>query len=274
MQIGVYTEEYSYQASEQDSKTDCKSKALLALRQIALEKAGVCVVSQTEVKNFSFIRDRIGVMAAGMMKSEILGDQFDGKTYTLKARLTVTTDPEEAKQSCNRLIQSWAGEGSLEGLAAFSKSPALPVHARLEKAIESYLSDSVIRERRDDLVGSTFVDMEYDESVVKLSRSSSYSGKGVVSQEELRKVGVFAIGQHYFVDAYAVDWSLIDTPQSVQKAFDKAKIDRDEMTKLLMGALDDAYSMSHLKEIKNSLSGKTEAVTKELGGSGGPKMWR
>lgn len=93
----VFVKEYSYQASEVDSKVTARAIALELVKRLLLEELGTYLVSETEVREFQLTKDKITVMTAGIIQTEIIAEKWDGQTYYLKAR--IAADPVEiAKQ--------------------------------------------------------------------------------------------------------------------------------------------------------------------------------
>jgi tetratricopeptide (TPR) repeat protein len=93
--------EYTYQASEADSKLDCQVIALEQAKRLALEKNRTYVEAQTVVKNFHLTEDQITSLTAGILQTEIVDEKWDGKEYWLKARIIV--DPDEVDKSIDAL---------------------------------------------------------------------------------------------------------------------------------------------------------------------------
>ena len=83
----VFVEEYTYQASEADSKLSSRTIALEQVKRLLLEKLGTYLESETEVKNFQLTKDQIVILTAGIVRAEIIEERWDGKTYFLKAKM-------------------------------------------------------------------------------------------------------------------------------------------------------------------------------------------
>jgi hypothetical protein len=83
----VFVEEYTYQASEYDSKVSCRALALEQVKRLLLEKLGTYLESETEVKNFQLTKDQIVILTAGIVTAEIVDEKWDGKAYYLKAKI-------------------------------------------------------------------------------------------------------------------------------------------------------------------------------------------
>ena len=97
----VFVEEYTYQASEYDSKVSCRALALEQVKRLLLEKLGTYLESETEVKNFQLTKDQIVILTAGIVAAEIVNEKWDGKTYYLKAK--IAADPKDVVASINKL---------------------------------------------------------------------------------------------------------------------------------------------------------------------------
>lgn len=93
----IFTKEYSYQASELDSKITCRTNALTQVKRLLLEELGTYLESYASVKNFELTKDKIEVLTSGTVKTEVMDEKWDGKSYWIKARLTA--DPAEVLKS-------------------------------------------------------------------------------------------------------------------------------------------------------------------------------
>ncbi len=97
----VFEKEYTYQASEADSKLSCRTIALEQVKRLLLEELGTYLEGQTEVKNFQLAKDQITTLTAGIVRAEIIDEKWDGKIYTLKAK--ITADPNEVVKQIDAL---------------------------------------------------------------------------------------------------------------------------------------------------------------------------
>ncbi len=97
----TFVKEYTYQASELDSKESSRTIALEQVKRLLVEELGTFLASKTEVKNFELTKDQITSITSGMVKTEILDEKWDGKTYYLKAK--VTADPKEMAESVDKV---------------------------------------------------------------------------------------------------------------------------------------------------------------------------
>ena len=97
----TFIKEYTYQASEADSKQTSRILALEQVKRLLLEELGTYIVSKTVVKDFQLTSDQITVMAAGIVKTEIVNEEWDGKKYWLRAK--ISADPEKITDSIRTL---------------------------------------------------------------------------------------------------------------------------------------------------------------------------
>ncbi len=84
--------EYTYQASEVDSKLSCRTIALEQVKRLLLEELGTYLTSETVVRDFKLTKDQISSLTAGIVMTVILEEKWDGKTYFLKAKIATDTD--------------------------------------------------------------------------------------------------------------------------------------------------------------------------------------
>ncbi len=82
-----FVEQYDYDAGEADSKLTCRSISLLQVKRILVERLGTYLESNTVVTDHQITRDEIVSFSAGIVKTEILEESWDGKIYRLKARV-------------------------------------------------------------------------------------------------------------------------------------------------------------------------------------------
>jgi len=92
-ELKIFVKEYTYQASDFDSKMSSRTIALEQVRRLLLEEVGTYLISETDVKDFQLTKDRITTLSAGVVQTEILNETWDGKTYYLRARISI--DPQE-----------------------------------------------------------------------------------------------------------------------------------------------------------------------------------
>ena len=111
-EIKTFIEEYTYQASEADSKLSSRVIALEQVKRLLLEKLGTYLESETEVKNFQLTKDQIVILTAGIVRAEVIDERWDGKTYSLKAK--IQADPTDVANSIYKLRQDHQKTKELE----------------------------------------------------------------------------------------------------------------------------------------------------------------
>lgn len=99
----VFEREYTYQASEADSKLSCRIIALEQVKRLLLEELGTYLQSISEVKSFVLTKDEIVSLTAGIVRTEIVSETWDGRVYRLKAR--IKADPNQVIEAISRLRQ-------------------------------------------------------------------------------------------------------------------------------------------------------------------------
>ncbi|MDO9530397.1 MAG: tetratricopeptide repeat protein [Syntrophales bacterium] len=97
----VFEREYTYQASEADSKLSCRVIALEQVKRLLLEELGTYLQSISEVKDGVLTKDEIVTLTAGVVRTEVVSEHWDGKVYRLKAR--IKANPDHVIKAINRL---------------------------------------------------------------------------------------------------------------------------------------------------------------------------
>ena len=112
----TYQRDYSYQASESDSKISCRTLALEQVKRLLLEELGTYLVSKTEVKDLQFSQDQIVSLTAGVVKTEVLKEQWDGRTYYIVAKITA-----DANQVAKAVLELRKDQQALSDLEEVKK---------------------------------------------------------------------------------------------------------------------------------------------------------
>jgi tetratricopeptide (TPR) repeat protein len=84
--------EYTYQASEADSKLTSRVIALEQAKRQFLEELGAYLVSHTEVVNYQLSKDQIHFFTAGIVKTKIIKESWDGKTCYVQTQMPFDSD--------------------------------------------------------------------------------------------------------------------------------------------------------------------------------------
>jgi len=130
----TFIKEYNYQASEYDSKVSCRVLALEQVKRLLLEDIGTYLESVTEVKNFQMTKDQITVLSAGIVKTQIEDERWDGKTFYLRAK--ISADTEELTKSLDILRNNLQLVKELEDLRKRSLDMSNEV-VRLRTALDN-----------------------------------------------------------------------------------------------------------------------------------------
>ncbi len=104
----TFVKEYTYKASEADSKISCRAIAINQLRSMLLDELGVYVESQELLKTndvagktSQHFAENISTISAGITKLNVLGESWNGETFWMKAAITV--DTTSIQESLNRI---------------------------------------------------------------------------------------------------------------------------------------------------------------------------
>ncbi len=183
----TFIKEYIYQASEADSKLSSRTIALEQVKRLLIEEIGTYLTSQTEVINFKITTDKIKTLAAGIVRTEIIQERWDGKTYYLKAK--ISTDTKELIRSLDSLRKDTQKTKELEDV----KEKAERALKEIEKIKGEVLTskDDVNTQKR------------YNETVKKLS-----------SGEWFEKANSFFYSKNYYEAIKAYDNAIEADPKN------------------------------------------------------------
>jgi len=109
-----FEEKYIYDASEADSKLSCRAISLLQVKRLLLERLGTYLETKTEIVNHQLTKDEVITLSAGIVKTEILQEKWNGKTYSLTAR--IEADPDGVAKAIDALKQDDEGENKTKNL--------------------------------------------------------------------------------------------------------------------------------------------------------------
>ena len=115
----VFEREYTYSASEADSKLTCRVIALEQVKRLLLEELGTYLHSISEVKDGVLTKDEIVSLTAGVVRTEIISEHWDGNVYRLKAR--IKADPDYVIEAIDRLRKDRQKSKDLEESQARAK---------------------------------------------------------------------------------------------------------------------------------------------------------
>jgi hypothetical protein len=141
----VFTKEYTYRASEMDSKISSRTIALQEVKRALLEQLGVYLLSETVVRDYKMSKEQITTLTAGIVGAEIIREQWDGMTYYLQAKITV--DPQDVVKRVKELGDDKVKTRELED-ARKKSDAALKEIERLKEELELTRADMQRQFRR------------------------------------------------------------------------------------------------------------------------------
>ena len=137
-EVKIFEKEYTYQASEIDSKVTSRAIAVEQVKRLVLEELGTYLMAETEVRDFQITKDRVVMLTAGIVQTEILNEKWDGERYYLKAR--IKADPNEVAASLDALRKDAQKSKELEDVQK-KADEALKEIEKLKSEIEAVKAD-------------------------------------------------------------------------------------------------------------------------------------
>jgi Tfp pilus assembly protein PilF len=108
----TFIKEYTYQASEADSKISSRVIALEQVKRLLLEELGTYLESHTEIVNFQLRKDQITALTAGIVQTQILKEKWDGERYWMQAK--IEADPHKVAKDVDALRMDREKSNELE----------------------------------------------------------------------------------------------------------------------------------------------------------------
>lgn len=93
----TYVREYTYIASEEDNYISCRATSLVEVKRLLLEEVGMYIESSSIVENSILKKDEIFAVSAGITKTVILDDSWDGKEFWIKVKIELDTNDVQNK---------------------------------------------------------------------------------------------------------------------------------------------------------------------------------
>jgi len=132
--------EYRYNVSDDDSKNSARKKALNQVKILILEEIGVFVESYLELnkvveneKYQKYFRQEIKNLTAGIIKTKIIDEKFDGKTYYVKA--SVLVDPDSVSEGISEILKIKANKSEINKLTKLLKTKEQEIDMRSNETI-------------------------------------------------------------------------------------------------------------------------------------------
>lgn len=132
--------EYRYNVSDDDSKNSARKKALTQVKVLILEEIGVFVESYLELNSVvgdkkyqKYFKEEIKNLTAGIIKTKILDEKFDGKTYYVKA--SVLVDPDSVSEGISEILKIKANKSEINKLTKLLKTKEHEIDMRSSETI-------------------------------------------------------------------------------------------------------------------------------------------
>jgi len=138
----TFIREYYYQAGENDSKVTARFKALSEVKRLLLEELGVYMESYTNyiIEDQSgtvtkdFFQNEIKSLSAGITKTKILKEVWNGVEYYIKAE--IVADPTDVARKINATLEKRKADGVIDSLKQ-TLLDAQAISIKRDKEIES-----------------------------------------------------------------------------------------------------------------------------------------
>jgi len=132
--------EYQYNVSDDDSKNSARKKALTQVKVLILEEIGVFVESYLELNTIvedkkyqKYFKEEIKNLTAGIIKTKIIDEKFDGKTYYVKA--SVLVDPDSVSEGISEILKIKANKSEISKLQKLLQSKEQEIDMRSSETI-------------------------------------------------------------------------------------------------------------------------------------------
>lgn len=143
-ELKTFIKEYTYQASELDSKLSSRTIALTQVKKLLLEELGTYLISESAVKDFELTKDQVSSLTAGIVLTVIIDEKWDGKTYFLKAK--ISTDTDELIRSINNVRKNQEQNKNWEEVREKTEE-ALKKIEKLRTDMESGKGEKISKEK-------------------------------------------------------------------------------------------------------------------------------
>jgi tetratricopeptide (TPR) repeat protein len=138
--IVTFEEKYTYDASEADSKLTSRAISLLQVKRLLLEKLGTYLESKTVVANYQLTKDEIISLSSGVIKTEIIDEIWDGKIYSLTAKVEV--DPDAVAKSIDELRKNREAMEEIKKVENINEN-AIQKISQLKKELATYQNNLI-----------------------------------------------------------------------------------------------------------------------------------
>lgn len=160
--------EYSYNTSDDDSKNTAREKALTQVKTLILEEIGVFVESYLEIdktvsdkKYHSYFKQEIKNLTAGIVKTKIIDEKFNGRTYYVKA--SVLVDPDSVSEGITEILKIKANKAEVQKLSSLLKSKEKDIDMRSQEVMQlqrDITSQALLSQAKEKELNQTMIKLE------------------------------------------------------------------------------------------------------------------
>jgi len=144
-----FTREYTYFASEDDSKNSSRKKALEQIKILLSEEIGVYIESYLEINKIDSsdvtrqsVSHEIKSLSSGITRIKVLDERWNGKTYYVKA--SVKTNAEQAIASLLEAIKAKSAKSEIDRLNLIISEQGALLNQSREKTTD--LQKDIVRQ--------------------------------------------------------------------------------------------------------------------------------
>ena len=146
----TFVREYTYQASDYDSKVTSRANALEQVKRILLEEVSMFIKSEINMSTTEesiggeselndFYENKITSITAGVTETKILEEKWTGEEYWMKAEITI--DPDDIDRKVNDIVNSREKLEELEDVRKRADDAFAEIE-RLKKELAKVKSDA------------------------------------------------------------------------------------------------------------------------------------
>lgn len=247
----TFEREYTYKASEADSKLSCRAIVINELRTQLLAEIGVYVESETLLKTTEIgkefkqdFAEKISTITAGITKVRIINEIWNGETFWMKAAITI--DKKSLEESLKQIINDKQKVKELETLREELNTVTKELN-NLKKGLEANrgTTNTFDSEKYNDEVDNLVI-VDYIFSAEQKSNSQDFNG----AIDDLNKA--IAIDPKYILAYYkrgVVKYLARDFQGSIQDHNVAIRLN----PKYVLSYLGRAYAKDELKRYKDAI---------------------
>jgi tetratricopeptide (TPR) repeat protein len=205
----TFTRDYTYQASEDDSKNTSRAIAMREMRNALLREVGEFLHTEKTLTKKSSLKDgkedfsedysvKIEAITAGIVEMKVMDERWDGKTYYVEAQMTV--DPEEVNRKIAELLNDKQKTKELED----AHRRAQAAEAEVER-----LKEEMSRSKNNQALQSA-----YRQQADKLT-AEEYFTQGFNAQEK----ELYELAIEYYQQAIVIDPSYANAYNNMGTAY-------------------------------------------------------